>query len=122
MLFTDFFIWWYGRGWALRVAELQHHLSNWAQFFSFGILLKTLFKPWKQIVTRPGPNGGLAAKRNALIDNLVSRFVGFFVRVTVLFVAVIVMLFVLLFNTLYVLLWPVLPLLPIILIVVGISV
>lgn len=122
MLFADFVIWWYGRGWAQRFADLRTHLSHWAHYFSLSTLLKTLFQPWKQIVSSAGPNGGLAQKRNAFIDNLISRFVGFWVRISVFFFAVFIMFGVFVFNVVYVLAWPLIPLMPLFVIIFGISV
>lgn len=95
------------------------HLANWMKYFSLGILLKTLFQPWKQIVTVTGNGTSLGAKKDAFIDNLVSRFVGFLVRSSVFFFALMVMATVLMLSLLYVIVWPVIPLLPIVFLVLG---
>jgi len=119
MLIADFFLWWYGPGWLGRLADMQHHLSAWAQFFSLDTLLKTLFQPWKQIVTATDAHSSLTSRKNALVDNLVSRAIGFFVRIGVFFFAIFALGAVLIFNTIYVLIWPVLPLLPVAAVVLG---
>lgn len=119
MLFLDMLIWWYGPGWVQRLGNLKLHLSNWMKYFSLGILLRTLFQPWKQIVSVAGNGTSLEAKKNALLDNMVSRFVGFLVRSSVFFVALLVVGFVLIANVLYVIVWPLIPILPIVAIIWG---
>ncbi len=121
MLFVDMIVWWYGAGWIGRLVALQKHLADWMQYFSLGTLLKTLFQPWKQITTQPGTGASFDARKNALVDNLVSRFVGFFVRVSVFFFALVVMLCVLLWSLLYVALWPLIPIAPFVVIMLGVS-
>lgn len=120
MFVFDFLTWWYGPGWILRFSELLSYLSQWSAFFSLGTLLKTLFKPWKQIVTTPDPHSGLSARKNAFIDNLVSRFVGFFVRISVLIFALIILLFIGIIGVLYAAVWPLLPVVPMLILYVGV--
>lgn len=122
MLFVDFLQWWYGAGWALRVQMLMRHVQNWLTYFSVGILLSTMFSPWRQNVTTARPDEALQAKMNAGVDNVISRLVGFMVRVFALVAAALTVLFVMLFNAVVVLLWPLIPLLPAILLGVGLSV
>lgn len=112
--------WWYGLGWLQRVASLKAQLANWMKYFSLGILLKTLFQPWKQITTVAGSGTSLDAKKDALIDNMVSRLVGFLVRSSVFFVALLVVAVVLVVNVVYVLIWPLIPLSPIALLTIGV--
>lgn len=119
MLFLDMISWWYGPGWLRRVSNLKLHLANWMKYFSLGILLKTLFQPWKQIVSVAGSGTSLEAKKDAFVDNLVSRFVGFLVRSSVFFVALLVVGGVLIINVVYVIVWPLLPVLPLVILVLG---
>ncbi len=86
--------------------------------FSVRILLRTLFAPWKRIVTSPGAS--FDAHLRAFLDNLVSRFVGFFVRFFVLFAAGISLIFLCFIGVLELVVWPLLPLLAIGLIVKGV--
>jgi hypothetical protein len=85
MLALDFFTWWYGQGWRVVMRKAQERLTKTAQMFSVPILLRTLFAPWRRIVTYPGAS--LDAHVRAFLDNLVSRAVGFTVRIFVLIAA-----------------------------------
>lgn len=79
MLFVEFFKWWYGEGWRQAGKGALGLVKKVQLSFSTGILLKTLFAPWKRIITPPGRS--LDEKMRAMVDNLVSRTVGFFVRI-----------------------------------------
>jgi hypothetical protein len=109
--------WWYGRGWAGALKRATHNLSVLAELFSVAILLRTLFAPWKRIISYPG--AGLDAHLRAFLDNLVSRFIGFFVRIMVLLSAGVMFVAVWFFSYIQVIVWPFLPPLGIVLIVWG---
>lgn len=120
MMAVEFFRWWYGPGWALAFNRMSHKLHGIVQIFSVNILLRTLFAPWRRIITYPGAS--LDAHFRAMIDNLVSRFIGFLVRITVLFSAAITALVFGFFALIGCILWPLLPLLVIVSIVWSILV
>ena len=80
-----FFKWWYGPGWSGVLHATTKRLLSLSEMFSVAILLRTLFAPWRRIITYPG--AGLQERFRAFGDNLVSRFVGLFVRLSVLFCA-----------------------------------
>ena len=86
--------------------------------FSVPILLRTLFSPWKRIITYPGAS--LDAKIRAFSDNMVSRAVGFSVRLLVLFTAALMLLLVSIVALIEIVVWPLLPILIIVTIVKGI--
>ncbi|HEY2004786.1 MAG TPA: hypothetical protein VGH44_06780 [Candidatus Saccharimonadia bacterium] len=73
------------------------------------ILLRTMFAPWRRIITPPG--GSLEQRVRALLDNTVSRLVGFAVRLIALIAACVLIALYTLIGGLIVLLWPVLPIL-----------
>ncbi len=107
MMTLEFFRWWYSRGWSLAVKRFEGKLRGIEQAFSVGILLRTLFSPWRRIITYPG--GSLSEHFKAMLDNLVSRFVGLFVRLSVLFAAGIITLLFCIAAFIAVVLWPLLP-------------
>jgi hypothetical protein len=117
MLLLAFTQWWYGPGWRDAADRLTARLSNTYLTFSLPILLKTMFAPWKRIVTYPGVS--IQDRTRAAIDNLISRIVGFGVRLFALIAAIAIMGATMLFGGLILILWPVLPLLGPILIVAG---
>lgn len=68
-----------------------------------------MFAPWRRIITPPG--GSLEQRVRALLDNTVSRLVGFAVRLIALIAACVLIALYTLIGGLIVLLWPVLPIL-----------
>lgn len=95
-------------------------MRNVADFFSIGLLLKTLFQPFRQIsADETGEKGGLEGALVAFFDRLLSRVIGFVVRFFIIIAGIIVMTLQLVFGLLLAVLWPCIPLLPIAGIVVS---
>jgi hypothetical protein len=107
MLVLSFLSWWYGRGWKQVLTSLGPRLRKVASSFSVAQLLRTLFQPWRRIVSYPGAS--LQAKMQAALDNLVSRCIGFVVRSGVLVAALLTAIFVAVFTVVEVIVWPLLP-------------
>jgi hypothetical protein len=110
MLVLSFFSWWYGAGWKQLAHGIQNSFIKVSQAFSATSLLRTLFAPWRRIVSYPG--AGLSEHMRATLDNLVSRCVGFVVRILVLLSAGIIISIVAVFGFIGLLLWPFVPLVP----------
>ena len=113
----SFFSWWYGPGLAGLVRAIQRRMHQLAELFSIAILLRTLFSPWRRIITYPG--AGLEAHMRAMLDNMVSRVIGFFVRVGVLLAAIIMFVLLAIVSAAQIILWPLFPLIALGLIVWG---
>lgn len=111
--------WWYGPGWLQAGKRILSWTSGVEQAFSLSLLMQTLFSPWHRIVTNAGR--GLDAKMHAALDNVVSRAVGFFIRIFVILAAVISMLGVFVAGIVMAVAWPVLPLSIIFFLVKGIT-
>jgi hypothetical protein len=107
MLF-EFFGWWYGQGWIESWKRAQHWVDLVRLQFSIPVLLRTLFSPWRQIVSLPGRS--LEERFRSALDNLVSRFIGFLVRLLVLFTALLLMVVVGLIGLVIAIIWPLIPL------------
>ena len=107
MLALAFFSWWYGTGWKLVSKKALSVQRSIMQIFSVGLLFKTLFQPWRRIITNPG--AGVADHFHAALDNLVSRFIGFMVRIFVIAGALFASGFMALVGVLQLLIWPLLP-------------
>lgn len=118
LMLLEFFFWWYGPGWKKAWHDCFLGVKNVLAAFSIDVLLKTLFSPWKRIVTLPGRS--IDEKMRALVDNLVSRVIGFFVRSIVLIAALVMVVCTAVAGLAIAILWPLLPFLGMLLIVWGI--
>ncbi len=114
--------WWYGKGWLQQAEAIYHRINTIAESFSVRILFKTWFAPWKQIVTYKAKDSSLDYKFRAAVDNLVSRVVGFLVRTTVILTALFCMAGLAVLGLLVFICWPFVPLLPLLLVVLGLGV
>lgn len=108
MLAMSFFSWWYGRGWKEVLDSFGPRLSTMAAMFSVVQLLRTLFSPWRRIITYPGTS--FPERVRAWGDNAFSRVIGFVVRLFVLLAAAIALLTVAIITILELVIWPLLPL------------
>lgn len=117
MLLVAFVQWWYGPGWRDASSRLAARIRATFLTFSVPILLRTMFAPWRRIITYPGAS--LQDRMRAVVDNLVSRAVGFAVRLFALLAALIIVAIYVTFGGLLLILWPILPLLGPALIVGG---
>jgi hypothetical protein len=117
MFMLDLVSWWYGSGWAGVLGRTRHRLTGLAEMFSITTLLHTLFAPWRRIITYPGAS--MDARLRALGDNALSRCVGFTVRFFVLLAAAVSFVGLCVAAVLELVLWPLLPVIAIVLIVKG---
>jgi hypothetical protein len=122
MLIFSLLSWWYGQGWVWIAKRSIGRIENALESFSVGILIRTMFAPWKQIVSQTGAQSAIGIKFRALIDNLVSRFVGFMVRLMVLFAALITVVALGLLGILIVLSWPMVPFSILVLLFAGVGI
>ena len=107
MLALEFFKWWYGQGWLKFFNDIKKKITNKFKAFSAPILLRTLFAPWRRIISYPG--AGLGNHFQALIDNFISRVVGFSVRLLTLFAVAITTTLLGIAGCIGLVLWPLLP-------------
>jgi hypothetical protein len=116
MLLTAFLFWWYGHGWVQQVSAVRDSLVRTFDFFSIDLLARSLFSPFRQI-SAGKVQGSIQVVFQAWLDRLVSRVIGAMLRTTIIFVGIISLIVMTLVSILRVLLWPALPLLPVIFIV-----
>jgi len=107
MLVLSFFSWWYGRGWSSVLESFEPRVKGVMDGFSVIQLLRTLFEPWRRIITEPGSN--IDERFRAWGDNLFSRVIGFVVRFFVLLAALVVLTLVVLLTVVELIVWPLLP-------------
>jgi hypothetical protein len=116
MFIVGMFSWWYGAGWKRAVLLVRDHLASLYDYFSLGLLVKTLFAPFRQISA--GKVGGpIALQMRAWFDRLISRCVGACVRTMVLLVGIVALLLRAIIGLLQIVIWPLVPILPVVTIV-----
>jgi hypothetical protein len=120
MLFTSFLSWWYGAGWQQAAGRARHRLHRATEFFSLGLLVRTLFSPYRQI-SAGGVRGNLTIKWHAFIDRSVSRIIGAVVRTFVLLAGVVSLTVLAGILAVWLVCWPILPLLPVVCIGLTVS-
>ncbi|MBR3163928.1 hypothetical protein IKF15_01310 [Candidatus Saccharibacteria bacterium] len=113
MLFIDFFQWWYSQGWKQFVLGLIGKLRSAADFFSFGLLIRTLFSPFRQISANQYSEGSLDMRFRDFLDRLLSRIIGAIVRLAILITGSILFVVELVISLVLAILWPFLPLAPV---------
>lgn len=120
MLILALFSWWYSAGWARFARRLAKRLLETLDFFSIGMLLKSLFAPYRQL-SAGRVRGPVGVQLRAFADRLISRGIGALVRLAVIIFGLVMTIVIIIFELLFLLLWPMLPLLPIIALVIMIG-
>jgi len=119
MIALEILGWWYSQGWMQAAKNAEARLVKVSHLFSVPILIRTLFAPWRRIITYPG--AGIEAQMRALGDNLVSRFVGFTVRCFVLLSAGLLLMVMSLLTFVELIVWPLVPVAAVAALVAGIA-
>lgn len=106
--------WWYSAGWLWVLRSVLVARANWImETFSVGDLSRTLFAPFRE--TYAGSvKGPLDVQIRAFFDRLISRVIGFIVRIFLIFMALVGLLVVLVIAIVSLIAWPFIPLLPVI--------
>src|SRR5581483_126816 len=108
-MFFDLLVWWYLKGWLQVWQKIPSSIDRVQKEFTLPELLATLFSPWKQVVSTGGKS--VDEKLRALVDNLVSRTVGFVARLVVLIVALVLIIVTAVLSLVAAIVWPAIPLL-----------
>lgn len=111
LLVSELLRWWYSDGWRRCAQKIANRLDGTIDYFSFGLLVKTLFAPFRQI-SAGRVDGSLEVKLRAMIDKLFSRIIGAFVRIIILVVGGFVITIQSVAGVLLLALWSLVPLLP----------
>lgn len=104
--------WWYGDGWKGQWRRVGHRLAATAGFFSIGQLLRTFFAPFRQD-SAGGVEGPVGLQIRAFFDKTISRAIGAAVRLFTIIAGAVALVALLTFELFVVLMWLLLPLLPI---------
>ena len=113
MILAEVFAWWYTTGWMRLVHGAGARIQSVVDFFSIPILLATLFDPFRQIDAGK-VHGSLQDELRAFGNRLFSRIVGFFIRTITVMCGLVCVALITIVGLLQLLLWPLLPLAPII--------
>ncbi len=113
MELVGFLGWWYAAGWRQLVARRVDGLAATADYFSIGLLASTLFSPFRQI-SAGNVRGPLPLQVRAFFDKLISRVIGAIARLILIVIGIIAMILQGFFAGVSILMWAVVPLLPVI--------
>lgn len=105
--------WWYTDGWRQQMKKIKNRLEGTIDFFSIGLLLSTLFSPYRQI-SAGNVRGPINVQFQAFFDKIISRLVGMVVRLIMIMAGSLVLLFQLLSSLLLLAIWALLPVVPLI--------
>lgn len=112
MFLVGILSWWYGNGWLSRARILKDRLRASADFFSIGLLVSTIFAPYRQISVGNVGNS-LNDRIRAFFDRLLSRIIGAFARTFMILFGSIAMLLQIIFGVIVLVFWLIIPLLPV---------
>jgi hypothetical protein len=113
MLLTTFFGWWYGVGWLSLSRKIGGRVVGVLKFFSVGQLAASLFAPFRQI-SAGRVQGPLGVQLRAWGDKQFSRVIGAIVRLILIAFGLLGALFYGVLGGIMVVLWPILPFMPIV--------
>lgn len=111
MFLVGILSWWYGSGWAGRLLVIKTRLMQTSDYFSIGILLGTLFAPYRQI-SAGGVRGSMAAQLRAFGDRLISRIIGAFLRTGLIIFGIVALCVQVIWGAIVMAVWPFVPLFP----------
>jgi len=118
MLLTAFLFWWYGPGWAKQASDVKELLASTTDYFSIPLLVKSLFSPFRQI-SAGRVQGSIDVMFRAFIDKTVSRFIGAMIRTIIIIIGIITNLAIIIFGSLKLIIWPIVPFLPVVFVILG---
>lgn len=121
MVIISLLSWWYSEGWLEQISLTKRSFIKLADKFSIGMLLRTLFAPFRQISV--GEQAGKTASLASVIaDKLISRLVGSVMRLAMVFVGTLTLIIYAIISVLRLAGWPLLPLAPVLGLILMVSV
>ncbi len=122
MFLVGLISWWYGRGWVGQWKRIAMRFKATLEFFSVGQLMGTLFAPFRQISAAPSGDTSFGGAMRAMVDQLISRVIGAFVRFGTILFGLVVITLQAIYELLIMVIWwfvPVLPVVGLVLLAVG---
>ena len=121
MVIISLLSWWYSEGWLEQISLTKRSFIKLADKFSIGMLLRTLFAPFRQISV--GEQAGKTASLASVIaDKLISRLVGSVMRLVMVLVGTLALIIYAIISVLRLAGWPLLPLAPVLGLILMVSV
>lgn len=114
-----YIFWHYTKALKDIVRIIVNYLWFAVNFFSIGLLFKTLLSPWRRLNVSSGRHGEESIF-GAIIINVLMRFIGFFARLAVIIFGIVSCVIVIVGGIAFVLLWLLLPAIIIILFFAGV--
>ena len=105
--------WWYTIGWQQRARIMLARLDGTRDYFSIGLLVRTMFSLFRQDGAG-SVDGPLSVKLQAWAGRMISRVIGAMIRTTVLVFGLVTITLQALLACVVLLVWAVVPLLPIV--------
>lgn len=118
MFWVDLLGWWYGDGFKDLGAKFKALFETTSDFFSIGLLGKSLFQPFRQTLTVSNYKRTLGEK---VADALVSRTIGFLVRGCLILAGSLLLAVEIVAMGITYILWPIIPLTPVLLVFLTVS-
>lgn len=112
MFLVGILTWWYNGGWRQRAKLVLERIARTNDYFSIGLLLATLFSPFRQI-SAGGVDGAIGVQARAFFDQLISRIIGACMRLTMILIGTLLIALQAVFGGIVLITWFVVPLLPI---------
>jgi hypothetical protein len=113
MFLVGILTWWYGDGWRKRAMMIGSRIGRTSDYFSIGLLLTTLFSPFRQI-SAGAVDGPFTVQVRAMMDKLISRMIGAIVRIFMIFFGIVTICLQAIFGGIELVFWAVIPAFPVI--------
>jgi len=113
MLALALFSWWYTTAWKNLAQQIERRVDRCLDFFSVGLLFRTLFDPFRQI-SAGSVRGSMDVKMRAFADRSFSRVFGAFVRSLFIVLGLLSSAVLIIVGFVQLILWPIVPFLPVI--------
>ena len=109
--------WWYSAGWRWAYDRaIVQRVQGSLDFFSVPDLVKTWLSPFKQTHSE-ARKGSIDLKIQAAVDNFVSRIIGAIARTVLICCGLILSIVALVTGGIFLVLWPLIPVMPVFIIV-----
>lgn len=108
-IFVQFIAWWIVETPRQIIFAWKNFLNYNLYYFSVGLLLKTLFSPWRRYEVRGGKGFDVGRHFESFVSNLIFRIIGAMLRSVLIVVGIILEIFILVFGAITLVSWMIFP-------------